>query len=56
MPDGACPECISWEAILEVPYTDWPLKDKESYFLVRATIEASTVERLQREFLAARHG
>ncbi|HWP49077.1 MAG TPA: hypothetical protein VNM22_18115 [Candidatus Limnocylindrales bacterium] len=56
--------CISWKAILweyfyyreEVPYSDWPLKDKESYFLVRPTIGASAVERLQREFLAARHG
>ena len=50
--DGVDVLCISWHAILwdyfyylqEVPYADWPAKDKASYAVVRQAIGEAQVE------------
>jgi 2''-aminoglycoside nucleotidyltransferase len=51
--------CTSWQAILweyfyyllEVPYRDWPLKDRESYLQVRAVVGESQAAAWHADFL-----
>lgn len=57
---GVAVRCTSWQAILweyfyylqEVPYADWPTKDKESYAVVRTAVSEPVASAWHALFLA----